>query len=158
MIKLSENYALGSDQFNEYILYSVTPGGNFKPMGWFSKIEHVTQCLARKELSEVNTMDIITVDGFTMAYKKRLNTLLKRIEIERRKRMTKIREERERQGISQVKLALLTGSCKNSVVNWDNGTVPTEELMEKICEVLDKDVDELLDEEQLIKFEERMEK
>jgi len=72
--------------------------------------------------------------------------------------MTKIREERERQGISQVKLALLTGACKNSVVNWDNGTVPTEELMEKICEVLDKDVDELLDEEQLIKFEERMEK
>lgn len=81
----------------------------------------------------------------------------KKLPIEPRSDLARrIRETRERQGISQSMLAQLLGfKCKSQVAQWDRGDcAPSADNIAKLCLVLDVSADWLLGLSDTIKREE----
>lgn len=55
--------------------------------------------------------------------------------------LEKLKEEREKLGLSQVKIAKAVGVSRNAYSMWENGcSIPSEKNMQKLMEVLKQEV------------------
>ena len=90
MIKLTDTYYVGSDNYNPFILYKKTGSKDkpYKPLGWYDNIEDMVHRIMRMELSEIKTEDIFTVQTFVEMYGKRVQKLMKQLMLERKQNDT----------------------------------------------------------------------
>lgn len=92
MIKLTDKYYIGSDEYNPFILYErkVVKEGKTKgtekffPIGYYDYLNRLCDRLVKRELAEINTTEIFTLGEFINRYRDEIEKIILSMQLERK--------------------------------------------------------------------------